>query len=264
MYNARSMGASCEAVLNWWVQVPPRQRPESLVADSGARPKSLVLSGVTGQVWYGTLPYGTLSATVRAATLSESCGVVRLQSRKAREPSRPIVGEGRAQGRDNNAGTALGRSGVGGAARADSSTRNRRDPPEWPLSGQAAPISLEKSGEGERSSEGVRGGRSTRDREESITSRREGPLLEPTLHEVSVRVWPQGPSPRSERNVPIRRRIENARELCADVTSGCQARKRARPVREALGKPCAGKPQARFDWEDLKTGCRLAFSEADA
>jgi hypothetical protein len=77
-----------------------------------------------------------------------------------REPSRPMFGEGRAQG--GVFGAALGPSGVGGAARADSSTRNRRDPTEWPFSGQAAPISLEKSNEGERISEGVRGGCSAR------------------------------------------------------------------------------------------------------
>lgn len=244
------MLASEEAVSNLRVNVPSRELPKALVADSGAWAKSHVLSGVTGQVWCGAFPHGTLSANARAVTSSESCRVVTLKSRKVREPSGGMICEGHVQ--DGQLGDVLDPSGVRGAARADTSRRNRRDPPAHPTDGRSSLIKRERVAEVERSAKGVGGGRSTDDREESTTSRREGPLLESTSQEVSVRAWPKGPTPRSERDVAVHS-IANARQLRTGVTRWRQARKRASPSRKTLGKPWAGNLPARFDWGVLKS-----------
>src|SRR5713101_1032737 len=88
------------------------------VADPGGARRVATLSGVSKA--------STEGARARAATLSESCRLVRLSAERQRRPSRACHGEGNRQ--RARIGAALDSSGVEGAARVDGPVRNRRDP----------------------------------------------------------------------------------------------------------------------------------------
>src|SRR6266849_789014 len=133
------------------------------VADPGGARRVATLSGVSKA--------STEGARARAATLSESCRLVRLSAERPRRPSRACHGEGNRQ--RARIGAALDSSGVEGAARVHGPVRNWRGPTRRLTSeqGHVDKASPKRRGVG-RESEGV-----VVPAKGATSAWREGPLL---------------------------------------------------------------------------------------
>ena len=132
----------------------------------------------------------------------QSCGPQRAVN--AEQASSDPHPKGDREGRDRHVGSkatdsapdperALDLPGVLAAARSEGTVRNRRGPPWWPTSGEAASISAER--EVSPCQEGVRGGRSTGEAADNAVEGRAPASVTRTV-QVRARAWPRGPTTR--------------------------------------------------------------------
>ena len=234
------------------VKVPSGQVPTDPEAGSGDGQRCLALSGVTKASERGKRIHSPQHEVKSAASLN-------YQPKGDRE-GRAEHSTAKAGDSGQHVGRALDLPGVWEAGCGEGATRGRRDPTRQPMSGKDRLYKEKpKAGGAGRESEGfvvpVKAGAQTAGGKGPCFGRacdggkREGMVARPNnptdkARELQRTLWTCAKRSRAKLTHPLFERT-----FRSDVLEGMRARSEsgARRVHKAIGKPCAGNPQARFE-----------------